>query len=133
MGDMKVPAQAMIKAAPEVVAAAAKVAKEAHEVAKEHIDNIKKCALGGAVVGMIAGGPGGAVAGTFVGGAVGSLILPAEFVTKQAIKGLKKLGDFIKKHPEALLATPIVAPGAGSIAAASAGAAAAVAKAKGNE
>lgn len=123
MGDMNVSSQAMIKAAPQVAKAAARLTGSALEIAKEESDNIRKVALGGAIVGMVAGGPGGALAGALIGGAVGATILPAEFVTKQAIKGVKKLVDFIKKHPEAILAGPIVAPAAIGLGAAAGGAA----------
>lgn len=116
MGDMNVSSQAMIKAAPQVAKAAARLTGSALEIAKEESDNIRKVALGGAIVGMVAFGPGGALTGALIGGAVGATILPAEFVTKQAIKGVKKLVDFIKKHPEAILAGPIVAPAVGGAA-----------------
>lgn len=129
MGDMNVSSQAMIKAAPQVAKAAVKVASSAIEIVKEEVDNIKKVALGGALVGMVAGGPGGALAGGLIGAAAGATILPLEYATKQAIKGLQKLGDFIKKHPEAILAGPMVAPVAGTIAVGTAAAAIAVKKA----
>lgn len=111
MGDTKISTQASIIHAlsPE---ARAKIDQGVQAVVKEYSNTVRNIAFGGGQIGSKAGsvfGFEGARAGTTLGFGLGLAIAipsaPMLMLTEQAFKGVRKLGEFIQKHPEALLAS----------------------------
>lgn len=85
-----------VTALPVIAGAAAQAGAKAVDKASEHIKNAsnkeKTAVKSGVAVGLLAGPAVGL--GTYL------------FVSGKAKEGCEKMLDFIKKHPEALLATP---------------------------